>query len=440
MKESTEKLYQEYLKKKLDEIFVKEEDNLKEEEPFNYPLLKVEQKIANHNWKIVRISGDFAIVKDLDTNKYSILDSNGELLINDWYSEVFDFSCGYALVRKHNAFNYIDKNCKYITNDWFQEGHSFKNGLAEVRIHDKWFFIDTNGKLINNNGFDRIQPFCNGYALVINNNKWNYIDTNGELISNTWYDEAYSFDEHGLAIVKKRGHYYCINVHGVKICDEESDSMRHYNQTYKGLLQIIKIGIDNSYLNYIDRSGKMVFNHFIPDDKFLFPSPITVSDNFYYLPFKGKKYLICSTKNMKGYVVKKTLSGYRCSNPKLRFYIKYEPLLVFDSRYTLCLNNEKLYLYDRIVDEYMDIGDIWNIEFTNNLIFDHKNNKVYFIYEEKLVDITNFYESYFNGKVNYVIKKGSNLLTKEEFALKYNDLINSIINHMLDDDNSKKNN
>ena len=118
--------------------------------------------------------------------------------------------------------------------------------------------------------------------------------------------------------------------------------------------------------------------------------------------------------------VERTLFGYKCQYKKEEpFKLKYQPIKSYGIRYTLCLNKDKLILYDYYGDEYIELGSASDIDYNDNFIFDNGNNKVYLMYEPSMLDITLYYNKHIKGAIEITINSGlTEILSKEEFFYK----------------------
>ena len=285
-------------------------------------------------------------------------------------------------------------------NDFQIESVDENNRYIIIKKNGKYNIMDIYGRILSpNKWFDFVSTFRNGYATVkIEGKGWNYIDTNGQLLfKDFWLNYLRDFYE-GYALVYKwdnRECYYVVDIFGRlyperPIYDEDEAW---------AFLQKIRA---NSKYKYI--SGNFIKG------------------------YKGE--VICCTKDLKDYEIQKVLLGFKCSNTKVNdsYNIKYQPIKVFGIRYTLCLKKEDIYLYDRINNEYKLFGNISNIEFDDNFIFDKKNNKVYLIYENKMIEITEYYNKYLKNKDSISINSGiTDILTREDFSLRNMEEIDKLI-------------
>ena len=119
--------------------------------------------------------------------------------------------------------------------------------------------------------------------------------------------------------------------------------------------------------------------------------------------------------DLKDYKVKKGKFNYKCSRDNDKFKVKYKPIKVFGLRYVMCRRGRQIHLYDRNNKTYKYIGTTETIEYDDNFIFDKKNNKVYLMYANQMIDITYYYNKYLINKDKIHIKEGIELLAREDF-------------------------
>ncbi len=345
------------------------------------------------------VNGYAAVRKGI---KYNFIDTNGTEVSSNWYDMVWNFENGYAKVKKDNKYNFIDTNGNEVSSNWYDEVVTFKNGYAAVRKGSKYNFIDTKGNEISDRWYNAVGgAFVNGYAIVWKDKKANFIDTKGNEISDRWYDVVCDF-ENGYAKVRSDDKYNYIDTEGNEISDIWFDEVGIFENGYA------KVKKDNKY-NFINTKGKLmslkwyskephiekVNNSFISDEKFEY---------------------LCIQKDLQDYKVNPILlGGYICDNGNFKFKTKYEPIKIYGLRFILCLNKRQVILYDKIENTYKTIGHASNIELEDNLIIDKKEEKVYFIYENKIIDITTYYNNHLKGKKIVTARKGIELVDEDTF-------------------------
>ncbi len=362
MNEKVDELYNGYLKEKLDLVFeVKELNNTKEK------------------------GSEITINTDNYGNYYFVNQETGNVTRLIGYDQVWVLRNGSAKVKKYGKYNYIDGSGRVLYDTWFDDirevdwylsGNDNKRSI--VRIRGKYNLIDAMGNILCNEWYDEMSSFLgeNNPALIRKGGEYNYINTDGKLISDKWFDDASMFQESGYAVV----------------------------------------AIGDMY-NVIDKEGKYLFNW---KKQYISNNIIKISKKFIEVKFgsdNNKGTLVCVNKDLKGYKVGKILNVYNCSNNIDKFKIKYEPIKIIDNRNVLCLSNNKIYLYDRTINKYQELGIVSDIEYDDNFIYDNKNGIVYFIYNENMYDITSYYNNYIKTKEIVKINKDvGRILTRVEFS------------------------
>ena len=216
--------------------------------------------------------------------RWNFINTNGELISDQWFDYVDDFKGGYAPVWLNDKVNYINSNRNLISDQWYDDVGRFNDGYAPVWLNDKVNYINTNGELISNQWFDYVDDFKGGYASVRLGGKYNFINTNGELISNQWYDYVYDF-KGGYAQVKLGGKKYKFNPEDGKLYNI-NENKKYNNMKRK---QVIRL-TENDLHNIIEES----VNTILEDKDYVkyakYPSPYddeNKNDNFQTKPLKS---------------------------------------------------------------------------------------------------------------------------------------------------------
>ena len=332
--------------------------------------------------------------------KENFVYTTGELLSDIWFDKVYQFSCGLAKVKRDGKINFIDTKGNLLSDTWydFDNVDNFINGFSIVEKNNKYNYLDTNGKLLSDTWYDHCDIFLNGYAIIKDNGKMNIIDMNGKIISEIWFSEIESFSS-GYAIVKQKNKYNFINKSGNLISDTWYDEVDGFYMGYA------RVKLNNEWF-MIDGASKIVTESY--SSKY---NLSIINSSFYK---KSNESYGVINKDLKGYQVKKIIAGYQCIKNSDNFKIKYEPIKIYGS-YILCINKDKVILFDRKHNAYNMIGTIEDIEFDDNFIFDNSNNKVFFMYEEKMIDITLYYNEKLADKRKINISKGLGILSKNSF-------------------------
>jgi len=88
---------------------------------------------------------DFAIVKK--DGKCNYVNSNGELLSDDWFDACNDFEDGFGLVAKDRKRNFIGSNGQLLMDIWADRAGDFIGGTAPLIINGERHEVDRNGNI-----------------------------------------------------------------------------------------------------------------------------------------------------------------------------------------------------------------------------------------------------------------------------------------------------
>ncbi len=149
--------------------------------------------------------------------------------------------------------------------------------------------------------------------------------------------------------------------------------------------EVFLVKIKNGY-NVMDTSGKILFKKSVGRKETIF-----VNDYF----ASSREEIVPLVTEYGDYKVKKKLiqPGYTCKKGNDSFETKYLPLRIYGNRYCLCLNNEdrKIYMYDRYTDRYIELENYDSVKYSKDNDFIFTEYSVYFVYNDKLMDISHFY-------------------------------------------------
>ena len=156
-------------------------------------------------------SEDRAIVKLAQGEKYSLIDSDGQIIkdfkLSDVLSGFIDLQCGTVKgysqgligarffptgvnpnsrrsVRKYKC-GYLDRDGLVAVEPAFDYAMPFSEGLAAVKIGNKWGYINLKGEMVIEPEYATAGKFDNGLAVVSrysDNMRFGYINTKGELV------------------------------------------------------------------------------------------------------------------------------------------------------------------------------------------------------------------------------------------------------------------
>ncbi len=388
MEEKTSELYQNYLEIVLDKIINVEEN--KEEIVEKNKSVKTVAKLKTY------------------TGEYRYFAADGKKL-STRYKVIKDFNEGFAAVQDDKlGWNFIDEDNNLISDDWYDKVRAFSEGYAAVyKIGFGWNFIDSKGNLLCDKWNTYVEDFNDGYAIIspVDSFKDIFIlDKNGKTIKTIYPEISFRY---GLFHVTDRK----------KIGDKDQTILGFDG---KPLLKwYASIDLFSGSIMCLDKLAdyRKVDNYTIVKNKNFISFLLRTEDEKDIILDKS----VATPKviDLSDYKVRQTLSGYRLKKDKERYDVKFKPIKVFDSRYTLCMDGATLYLYDRFEEKYLNIGYTHDVTYDDNCIYnDSKNNeKTILIYNQQEYDITNYYKKNLKGK-KFNIKKGFELISKDDFFVK----------------------
>ena len=352
MEEKMEKLYQEYLKEKLDLIF-------------DIDYRKIEKKINDEHNKKREI-------------KLTLI--------------------------THDKCNFIDEQGNYISKQWFDKADEFHEGFAIIVINGRCNFIDEQGKYISREWYHNAKSFHEGYAVVKKNGKYNYINKNGKLLSETWYDEAWNFNE-DFAVVKMNNKYNFINLQGKILCSSWYDDAGKFKNGYAFVE-------NNGKKNYLTRQGELVsekwYNEMVRSGSTFHAKNKLKKQVVIFIRREENRPSLLRAE--------KTLTGkYKCYTTDGEFKVKYRPLESYDLDYLLCYYDEKFYLYNIHKDQYEELGQEYNVSYHDNIILaDGKTWLIYEGKKINIPESYMITSGHLINKGTKIIH-GINIMTREEF-------------------------
>jgi hypothetical protein len=190
----------------------------------------------------------------------------------------------------------------------------------------------------------------------------------------------------------------------------------------------------------VEKDGKWnVLNH---DMRFVFPKSYDYITRVDFGRVKVRDGIRSKTiyLGMKDYEVKRSGFGYSCSNGKQQFKIKYQPVKMFDDKTVLCFHDNHYYLFDVNRNIYQKLDPLvvywtyWkenvdtDVFYDDNFIYDKENKKVYFPYNGRLLDITEFYIAHLANIDKIKVKRDiGDIKTLDEFVSKNFDKVQEMM-------------
>jgi hypothetical protein len=226
-------------------------------------------------------------------NKYGFVNKKGEIIINNEFDAVGKFSENLIAVAKYEdlpdtsylKWFFIDRTGKQIFDMSFTDVHDFSEGFAAVAINGKWGWMNKSGKFVFGNDFQECKSFSEGYAAFKKGDAWGlinnkgkivaqpnyfdvgemhehfatfsmgpknvgYIDTTGNIVIQPQFESASNFNK-GIAYVAKNNQIGLMRKNGTFFCDSKFDSAPNYwgEFLYLQLNEQIEITVDTVQVN-----------------------------------------------------------------------------------------------------------------------------------------------------------------------------------------------
>ena len=229
--------------------------------------------------------GDFneGFAKVYLNRKCNFINTEGQLLSNQWFDAAGNFNEGVAEVGLNGKWNFISTEGRLLSNQWFDAAVNFNEGFAGVWLNGKCNFINTEGRILSNQWFDDAGNFSKGFAAVWLNGKWNFINTEGRILSNQWFDDTWNFSE-GFARVSLNYKHNFIDIEGKLLSQQWFDTAWNFSEGFAGVRL-------NGKCNYINTEGQLL-------SKQWFDAAGDFKEGFANVELNGKWYFI----NTKGQI------------------------------------------------------------------------------------------------------------------------------------------
>lgn len=211
--------------------------------------------------------------------KLGAIDTKGNTVVPYEYSAVLGdalgFVGGFAMLGKKNDEGKVEPffvsadGKTVIPISEYDRVRNFSEGLAAVKKDGKWGYMDTSGNLKIPCEYDSCDNMDvqNGMVVLCKDGKYGYANQKGEIVIPLEYIDARSFNQNGLARVRREGEdfYISIDKNGKRVDDDiisQSTGEKLAAEGYEfsavrrndGLIHLTK---DNKY-GFADEHGEIV--------------------------------------------------------------------------------------------------------------------------------------------------------------------------------------
>ena len=423
LSDKIEAKYQEILKDKLDLIFCGP-DGISRPNGMTHKMMETLTK----KWKVEKIStveklklkraikkkltwpvkflsdfhGGYAVILikyNFKPPEYNIVDKEGNLKLRNNTKEKPKVLMGHMIL-EDGARTYIfderhNAECRYYTT---LEG-DFHEGYA--RVEGSKNFMNDDGKLLLSQElhYGNFSDFHEGYARFNKGDYVDYMDHNGNFLFGRIgkdHIQVYIHDYEDVALWIGPSPY-----------EEGGDFHNGYARVKK-----------NGKWNLIDYQGKEVFPEFYDD----------LSD-VEFGRVKAKKdgqdqtiYI-----EMRNYQIEKVHGEYECTGLHEKFTLKHQPIKNYNLRFTLCTDGKNYYIYDKYLKKDITLGPVDSFIYDGNFIYDLEDKTMYLVYDQEIVDITEYYMKHLKDKETISISpRVTGIISRDTFRFKNNDEIEQI--------------
>lgn len=183
--------------------------------------------------------------------KFGYINTSGQLVIEDLYDGVREFSEDLAATNLGGKWGYIDRLGQTVISHDYRSAYAFQEGIARVQDFDKkYWFIDGQGSKLNSVGFDAAYDCLDDLIRVRTAQGYNFINLNGDTLLSDYLDGAKDFKRE-LSVIQRDRKYGLINKNGDQVMEMEYDKI-YIDDEY------IRAKQDGSYFLY-DTMGNKIF-------------------------------------------------------------------------------------------------------------------------------------------------------------------------------------
>lgn len=210
--------------------------------------------IADFEYDEISVYRDCFYALQRGTESRQLMIRDGKVISLD-ADDTYDFSEGFATVKRGGKWGLINKNGELLIPFQYDYMLPFSKGLSAVRRAGKWGFIDAAGAERIAIQYDKVSKFSNGISVVVKSGQYGLIDTLGRVILPFEHDFISDFKE-DVAFVTKDNKKGCINQKGELIVPIELD-YKMIEQFSEGLARVVQYRDDKKQVGFINKQGAL---------------------------------------------------------------------------------------------------------------------------------------------------------------------------------------
>lgn len=217
-----------------------------------------------------RAAGTFnnkrCFVRSLDYRRYHYIDEKGNELPMpagiDSFNEISegDFSNERALIRFDGKYGFIDTEGNLVIQNIYTEARPFSENLAAVQIAERWGFVDKNGEIAISPQFIWVGSFNNGLAPArINSNLYGFINKKAEMVISEQFEEVRNFSE-DRAAVKLDDKWGFIDKEGSPVIGPQFEQVKDfYGELARFTVMVPTDDGQAATYGYVNKEGKIIW-------------------------------------------------------------------------------------------------------------------------------------------------------------------------------------
>ncbi len=227
----------------------------------------------------------------VQTPKYGLIDTLGELAVDAVYDELGSFSEGRLAVKRAGTWGFVNDEGLEVIPCRFREVSNFSEGLAAAKIGNSWGFIDKQGNVVIDFKYARVGNFKNGLAWVATPDGYGYINREEEFVIPAEFNRAYDF-EGQVARVVADGEFGLIDSNGQFVLKPRYATIEPFNEYGLAIASFGKKWLKYSVIN---QRGETVttqsYNEIQPFSEGL--AVVKSVDTYGYIDMTGRQVIPC---------------------------------------------------------------------------------------------------------------------------------------------------
>jgi len=266
--------------------------------------------------------------------KYGLIDTLGNVVVNLNYDEIGAFREGRLAVRRKGLWGFCDENGREVIPCRFRKVNNFSEGYATVKQGRFWGVIDKQGNTKVQFKYRRLGNCKNSLVWVTTTKGTGYMNLDEQIVIKPEFSKAFDFEE-GVARIVKDGDYGLIDLTGRTIVKPKFTYIDAFN-TYG--VAVVQYGRSRIRYGLINRLGDVITKqHFRQIRDFSEGlAVVKYKDRYGYIDFRGKLVI----KNIYSKAAPFSEGRAAVQRQGVCGYIDVSGNEVIDLEYTKCLDFE----------------------------------------------------------------------------------------------------